>query len=58
MADRRFPPPWSIEEANNACLWQFPPVGRRKTSLFFFLTILVAQKRHRYHPPIRLVPKE
>ncbi len=19
MADRRFPPPWSIEEANNAC---------------------------------------
>jgi hypothetical protein len=19
MADRRFPPPWAIEEANNAC---------------------------------------
>ena len=41
MADRRFPPPWTIEEANNACFIVRDSTGQA-LGLFLF--------RGRTHP--------
>ena len=35
MADRRFPPPWSIDEANNACFFVRDSTGQALGYFYF-----------------------